>query len=67
MIYDDNTLKNLSLEQLKSHEAKLISSLKTHTEYWLSTYRDNEDWSYKVETDVECLKQVRKFIGELLY
>lgn len=63
MIYDNQTLEKLSLEQLKEHETKLISDLKTDTEYWLSTYSDNETWSFKVETDVNCLKQVRKFIS----
>ncbi len=37
MIYDDKTLANLNLEQLKK---------------------------YEVETDVNCLKQVRKFINK---
>jgi len=63
MIYDNRTLEKLSLEQLKEHEVKLISELKTDTEYWLSTYSDNEHWAYKVETDVNCLKQVRTFIA----
>lgn len=62
MFYDDNTLKNLSLEQLKLHENNLITSIKTNTNYWLSTYLDNQNWSHKIQTDVECLTQVRKYI-----
>ena len=63
MIYDDKTLINLTTEQLKEHETKLIEELNTNTKYWLSTYSDNEDWAYKVSSTVECIKQVRKHIS----
>lgn len=67
MIYDDKTLSKLNLEQLKEHEVKLTQEIKTSMKYWLISYNDNEHWAFRVASDVECLKQVRKFIIKIIY
>ena len=62
MIYDDKTLNPLTLKKLKEIESNLTESLKANVNQWLSTYYDNEFWLNKVESDIHCLKQVRKYI-----
>jgi hypothetical protein len=62
MIYDNKTLEKLSQEELKKHEEKLHAELKQYIEYWNNHSSDNEGWAWKVTTNTECLKQVRKYL-----
>lgn len=64
MIYDDKTLETCSDEVLSEHETKLLTIFQFNYDQWLTTktVNSNDEWAFKVECDVKCLKQVRKHI-----